>query len=103
VPVTPGPHALGVRFDRTAPHTGVATLLVDGAEAGRVEIPAFTPTRWSTTGEGLCCGFQYGLAVTPRYRTPFRFTGTLHRVTVTVDGPEFVDPAAEAGLSLRSQ
>jgi hypothetical protein len=101
--VAPGVRSLGMRFDRTGQHTGVATLLVDGTEAGRVEIPAFTPTRWSTTGEGLCCGSQFGLAVTPAYRTPFRFTGTLHRVTVTVDGPEFVDTAAEAGISLRAQ
>jgi arylsulfatase A-like enzyme len=103
VPVTAGARTLGVRFDRTGEHAGVATLLVDGAEAGRLEIPSFTPTRWSTTGEGLCCGLQFGLAVTPEYRTPFRFTGTLRRVTVTVDGPEFIDPQAERDLSLRSQ
>ena len=101
--VTPGEHELGFRFERTGEHRGVGTLSIDGVDAGSVEIPAFTPTRWSITGEGLCCGFQFGLPVTSRYRGPFRFTGRLRRVTVRVDGTEFVDPAAEVGLSIRAQ
>ena len=103
VEVTGGEHQLGFRFDRTGEHRGVGTLVVDGTDVGSVEIPAFTATRWSITGEGLCCGFQFGLPVTPRYRTPFPFTGELRRVVVTVDGPEFVDGPAERDLSIRAQ
>ena len=102
-PVPVGEHSLGFRFERTGDHRGIGTLSVDGHDVGSVEIPSFTATRWSITGEGLCCGFQHGLPVTPRYRTPFPFTGTLHRVTVTVDGTEFVDPTSEAGISMRAQ
>jgi arylsulfatase len=103
VPVPRGRCTLGMRFTRTGEHAGVATLVVDGADAGSVEVPTFTRTRFAMTGEGLCCGFQFGLPVTPRYRTPFRFTGRIERVTVSVDGEPWLDPAAEAELSIRSQ
>jgi len=103
MPTAPGDHTLGFRFDKSAEHAGTGSLLVDGEVVATVEIPMFTPIRWAITGEGLCCGFQYGLPVTPRYRGPFRFTGKLHRVTVEVDGPEWVDPVAEADLALKAQ
>jgi arylsulfatase len=103
VTVGPGEHELTFRFTRTGEHRGTGTLEVDGRPSGRVDIPSFTATGWTNTGEGLCCGFQFGLPVTRAYRTPFRFTGTLHRVVVTVDGPEFVDPAAEAERAIRAQ
>ena len=33
---------------------------------------------------GMTCGANPGSPVTPDYRAPFRFTGTLHSVTVDV-------------------
>ncbi|MGH8984305.1 MAG: arylsulfatase [Acidimicrobiia bacterium] len=98
-----GDHVLAVRFTKTDEHAGTATLLVDGEPVGETVIPRFTPTRFSITGEGLCCGFDTGMPVVDDYRPPFRFTGTLHRVVVDVSGEPFVDPRAEAELSARAQ
>jgi arylsulfatase len=103
VEVPAGDHTLGFRFTKTAEHAGRATLLIDGEDAGETVIPRFTPTRFSITGEGLCCGFDSGMPVVDEYRPPFRFTGKLHRVTVDVTGEPYVDPQAEAELSLRTQ
>jgi arylsulfatase len=76
---------------------------VDGDEVGAGDIPRFTPTRFSITDDGLTCGYDLGMPVVDDYQAPFRFTGELHRVTVEVDGAPFVDPEAEADLSLRAQ
>jgi arylsulfatase len=103
IEVTPGEHVLAFRFDKTGEHRGTGTLLIDGADVGAVDIPRFTPTRFSITGEGLCCGFHSGMPVVMDYRPPFRFTGTLHRVVVEVAGEPYADPHAEAELTLRSQ
>ncbi len=101
--LTSGPHTLAFRFERTGEHQGRGTLLVDGDEVGAGEIPRFTPTRFSITDDGLTCGYALGMPVVDDYQAPFRFTGRLHRVVVEVDGDPFVDPAAEADLSLRAQ
>jgi arylsulfatase len=103
VDVPPGDHVLGFRFAKTAEHAGVGTLLLDGEPVGEVDIGRFTPTRFSITGEGLCCGHDTGMPVVDDYRPPFPFTGRLHRVVVDVEGEPYVDPEAEAELSLRSQ
>ncbi len=103
VDIGPGDHSLAVRFAKTAEHAGTATLYVDGDPAGETVIPRFTPTRFSITGEGLCCGFDVGMPVVDEYRPPFRFTGTLHRVVVDVSGEPYVDPRAEAELAVRAQ
>jgi arylsulfatase len=52
-----------------------------------------------TNGEGLCCGYDSGLPVTPDYDAPFRFTGTIDRVVVEVAD---VEPAADGEAKLRS-
>jgi arylsulfatase len=99
-----GPHAVGFRFTRTAEHAGTGELLVDGAVIGRVDIPRFTPTRFSLTGAGLTCGRSPSdLPVTDDYRAPFAFTGTLRRVTVEVDGPPYRDPDGEARVAVTTQ
>jgi arylsulfatase len=102
-PLRPGPHTLGFRFTRTGEHRGTATLLVDGTVVGEIEIPQFTPTRFSLTGAGLSCGYSGGLPVTDDYRAPFRFTGRLRRVVVEVEGPPYTDPWAEAELAIVTQ
>jgi arylsulfatase len=102
-PVPTGAHTLTFRFDKTGEHRGTGTLLFDDEPVGAGEIPHFTPTRFSITGEGLCCGHHNGMPVVMDYRPPFRFTGTLHRVVVEVHGEPYTDPEAEADLTLRSQ
>lgn len=103
VELLPGEHTLGFRFDKTGEHRGTGTLLLDGEPIGAGEIPRFTPTRFSITDEGLCCGYDRGMPVVDDYRPPFPFTGTLARVIVEVEGQPFTDPEAEADLSLRAQ
>ena len=101
--LTGAERALAFRFEKTHEHRGIGTLVIDGQDAGSVEIERFTPTRFSITGEGLCCGYDMGMPVTNDYRPPFRFTGTLHKVVVDVEGAPFVDPAAEAEQAIRTQ
>jgi arylsulfatase len=50
-----------------------------------------------TSGEGLCCGYDSGLPVTPDYQAPFRFTGRIEEVLVEIDGDQ-VAPDNEAQL-----
>jgi arylsulfatase A-like enzyme len=99
----PGAHTLEFRFDKTGEHQGRGLLLVDGETVASGEIPRFTPTRFSITDAGLCCGYHIGMPVIDDYRAPFPFTGLLHRVIVDVAGEPFVDTAAEADLALRAQ
>ncbi|MCC7216060.1 MAG: hypothetical protein IT517_04755, partial [Burkholderiales bacterium] len=51
-----------------------------------------------TSGEGLCCGYDSGLPVTPDYRAPFRFTGRIEHVVVEIDDA----PPADAEALLRT-
>ena len=103
VELTPGQHTLEFRFDKTDEHQGRGNLRVDGETVATGDIPRFTPTRFSITDAGLCCGYHFGMPVVDDYRAPFRFTGRLHRVIVDVAGEPFVDDAAEADLALRAQ
>ena len=101
--LTPGAHTLGFAFTKTREHHGVGALLVNGVEAGRGEIPHFTPVRFSLHGAGLSCGRDVGLPVSAAYDDDFPFTGTLERVVVEVDGPEVVDAEEEAAGAIAQQ
>ena len=59
--------------------------------------------RFSFTGNGLTCGRSEGEPPCKDYRSPFPFSGTLHRVTVEVDGEPWLDPETEAEDALRRQ
>ncbi len=49
--------------------------------------------RFSATDAGLTCGEDAGsAAVSRRYRGPFPFTGTLHKVVIDVTGDAPFDP-----------
>jgi arylsulfatase len=76
---------------------------VNGTQVGEGEIPRTIPAVIETSGEGLCCGYDSGLPVTEAYRAPFRFTGTIKRVVVEVDGPAHGDPEAELRAAFTSQ
>jgi arylsulfatase len=84
-PVSGGRHTLALRFARTGSHCGRATLLIDGKIVGEGEIPRTVPHVIETSGEGLCCGYDSGLPVTPDYEAPFRFTGHIEEVVVEVE------------------
>jgi arylsulfatase len=97
--VSPGKHVLTFRFTRTGEHRGHGALLIDGREVGAGEIPRTVPHVIETNGEGLCCGYDSGLPVTPDYEAPFRFTGTIDRVVVDLGDGE---TAADGDAKLRS-
>jgi arylsulfatase len=98
-PIAPGKHVLSFRFERTAEHAGHGTLLIDDRAVGAGEIPKTVPAVIETSGEGLCCGYDSGLPVTADYAAPFRFTGSISRVVVTVEAKGGAD---DPGARLRS-
>jgi arylsulfatase len=51
--------------------------------------------RFALHGEGLCCGYDDGTAVSDSYDSPFRFDGTIDQVVVDVGGEPFVDTEAQ--------
>jgi len=103
VAVPAGRHDLEVRYEHGPGSGGVATLLVDGAAAGSVEVPRFTITRWSICGDGLTVGYSMALPVVADYASPFPFTGTLHRVVVDVEGETVLDLRAQVEQAMRAQ
>ena len=52
---------------------------------------------------GLTCGADPGSTVTDDYKAPFRFTGTLHTVTVDLSGELIHDPEAELKMHMARQ
>jgi arylsulfatase len=98
-----GARTLGFRFTKTGEHQGTGALLVDGRVVAEGEIRGFTPIRFSLTGAGLTCGYDDGLAVVEDYRAPFRFSGTLRRVVVDVEGSPYLDPEGEADVKIATE
>jgi arylsulfatase len=78
IPVPTGTSEIGVRFERLG-RNGRATLVIDGADCGSVEIP-FVMQVISSVGASV--GYDNGLPVSTRYDNAFPFEGTLHRVDI---------------------
>jgi arylsulfatase len=51
----------------------------------------------------LVCGADVGAPVTPKYRPPFPFTGTIRRVTVDARGELMRDTEAEMRVAMARQ
>ncbi|MCC7371004.1 MAG: arylsulfatase [Chloroflexi bacterium] len=90
IPVPTGDVTLSYVFRRTGRRQGVGTLLVNGQPCGSVTLPKTWPVVAVTAG--VLCGRDGGSAVSDAYALPFAFTGTLHRVTVTLDADGAPDP-----------
>jgi arylsulfatase A-like enzyme len=107
--VPPGRHQLRFEFERTgAPDIahgkgapGRAQLYVDGQLMGQSDLPVTTPIAFNPGG--LTCGANPGSPVTPDYRPPFRFTGTLHSVTVDLSGDLITDTNSEMRMAMSRQ
>jgi arylsulfatase A-like enzyme len=80
---------------------GRAQLYVDGHLVGQAEFPVTTPIAFNPGG--LTCGANPGTPVTPDYHAPFRFTGTLHTVTVDLSGDLITDAEAEMRMAMARQ
>ncbi len=109
-PLPAGRHFLSMEFQPTGPADpkhgkgtpGTVTLLVDGKEAGRGDLPVTSPIRLSQGG-AMLVGADTGSTVTPEYSAPFRFTGTIERVIVDVSGEHVADHEAELRIALAKQ
>jgi arylsulfatase A-like enzyme len=107
--VTPGRHQLRFEFeptgqpDPTKGHgaPGRFQLYIDGDLAGDLDVP-YT-TLFVFNPGALTCGADPGSAVTDDYKAPYRFTGTLHTVTVDLSGELIDDPEAELKLHMARQ
>jgi hypothetical protein len=107
--LTAGRHALRFEFEATgqadlstghgAP--GRFQLYIDGNLVGDRAV-AFTTPFFFNPG-ALTCGADPGSPVTTDYEGPFRFTGTLHTVTVDLSGELITDPEAELRLHMARQ
>ncbi len=107
--VPPGHHQLRFEFEPTGPpdiahgkgSPGRAQLYIDGQLVGQIDLPVTTPIAFNPGG--LTCGANPGSAVTPDYQAPFRFTGTLHSVTVDLSGDLITDTDSEMRLAMSRQ
>jgi len=107
--VSPGRHQLRFEFEPTgkpdisqgkgAP--GRAQLYIDGQLVAQAEFPVTTPI--ALNPGGLTCGANPGSPITADYLSPFRFTGTLHTVTVDLSGDLITDTESEMRLAMARQ
>ena len=93
-----GRHELRFDFRKTGRCMGIATLLVDGSEIGRIQMEDTWP--FGPTAGGVCCGYDDASPLSDRYAQPFTFTGRIHRVTVVIDDDYCADPALANHIAL---
>jgi arylsulfatase len=108
-PVPAGAHELRFEFEPTgkpdlpngrgAP--GRLQLYVDRQLVADADAPVTTPFIFNPGA--LTCGANPGSPVTPEYPSPFRFSGTLHRVTVDVSGDLIEDSESEVRTAMARQ
>jgi arylsulfatase len=108
-PLPAGRHELRFEFEPTgkpdiaqgkgAPGRG--QLYVDGKLIAQNEFPVTTPMVLNPGG--LTCGANPGSPVTTDYRSPFRFTGMLHTVTVDLSGDLITDSDSEMRMAMARQ
>lgn len=108
-PLAAGPHELRFEFEPTgepdfahgrgAP--GRLQLYVDGTLVAAEDAPVTTPFAFNPGA--TTCGANPGSPVTTDYPSPFRFTGTLHSVTVDVSGDLIVDSESEMRMAMARQ
>ena len=109
-PITAGRHILSMEFQPTgkpdiangkgAP--GAVKLLLDGKAIGRGDIPVTAPLRLGQ-GAAMLVGGDVGGTVTPDYKAPFHFSGTLKRVIVDISGEHVEDYEAQIKIALAKQ
>jgi arylsulfatase len=108
-PVPPGKHELRFEFEPTGlpdiaagrGTPGHAQLYIDGTLVSQIEMPTTTPLIFNPGG--LSCGANPGSAITPAYRSPFRFSGGLQTVTIDLSGELITDSESEMRLAMARQ
>jgi arylsulfatase len=107
--IPPGQHELRFEFEPTgkpdlstgrgAP--GRLQLYVDKKLVAETDAPV--TTSFAFNPGAVSCGANPGSPVTPDYTSPFRFTGTLHRVDVDTSGELIIDSESEMRLAMARQ
>ena len=100
VEVPVGDAMVTARFRRTSRTSGDLELVIDGVGAGRAELPLFMRMISSV---GATIGYDRGSAVSPRYRAPFAFGGTLHEVEIQLVSPPRSGAASASGSGSGSE
>ncbi len=108
-PVPVGAHELRFEFEPTGepdlpPGQGAPgrlQLYIDSALVAEAEAPVTIP--FAINPGALTCGANPGSPVTPEYSSPFRFTGTLHNVTVDVSGELIEDSESNMRMAMARQ
>jgi len=109
VDVPEGECALRYEFEPSGPPDvsngrgapGRGQLYIDGELVGNSEFPTTVPNLFGI--EGLSCGYDFGEAVTPKYKSPFRFTGTIKKVVTDISGELIVDDEAKVRMLMAQQ
>ena len=105
--VPEGPARLTFKFEKTGAEPvgagGIGRLFINERQVGQGNIPRTVGVRYHLADDGLCCGYDSQTPVSDDYQSPFRFTGVLRRVKVTVEGPGWYDPEIELKLALARQ
>jgi hypothetical protein len=96
-----GRHTLAVsyRFDGDAV-PGQMELAVDGRRVDAVEVVGMLPLALQHGGAGLRLGHDSGFPVSPLYRPPAHFTGTVHFVKIETPGPAVTSPTEQVRTAL---
>ena len=81
---------------------GTVSLMLDGIEIGKGDIPVTSPIRLGQ-GAQMLVGADNGSAVTPEYNAPFKFTGKINKVIVDVSGEQVRDHESEMRIFLAKQ
>jgi arylsulfatase len=108
--VPAGRHQLRLEFEVTTKPDiakgrgagGRGQLYIDGTLAGQADIPTTNPLAIGLLS-AFVCGADIGATVTPDYKSPFAFTGTIHKVTVDVSGELIKDDEATVRMLLARQ
>lgn len=107
--VPAGAHTLRFEFEPTGapdlPHgrgtPGRLQLYIDDKLVAEEHAPVTTPVLFNPGA--ITCGANPGSPVTPDYRSPFPFTGTLHKVDVDVSGELITDSESEVRMAIARQ
>jgi len=84
--LTPGKNTVRVELTPDAPGYGkpaAVKLFVNGQQTGAVRVERTVPLAYSA--EGLDIGADNISPVSPDYKSPFPFRGTIHGVTIATD------------------
>jgi arylsulfatase len=105
--VPAGRCALGMSFEKSGAQPfgagGTVRLYINGDQAGEMALERTIPFM-AGLADNLQCGADTGAPVTDDYRSPYAFTGRIHRVVVDISGHEPPrDLAQEALIEMARQ